>query len=133
MEKSNEMFELMTKIYAEVQGIKLEMNDMKSEMNDMKSEMKDMKSEMKDMKKEQSKTNERLDKLENRVDEGFNEVNKRFDEMSGAIGHMVTNEIAEELSNKLKEIKTDVKFVKRKVQDTEEDVFVIQDVLKIIK
>ena len=126
MEKSNEMFELMTKIYAEVQGIKLEMNDMKSEMNDMKSEMKDM-------KKEQSKTNERLDKLENRVDEGFNEVNKRFDEMSGAIGHMVTNEIAEELSNKLKEIKTDVKFVKRKVQDTEEDVFVIQDVLKIIK
>ena len=126
MEKSNEMFELMTKIYAEVQGIKLEMNDMKSEMNDMKSEMIGM-------KKEQSKTNERLDKLENRVDKGFNEVNKRFDEMSGAIGHMVTNEIAEELSNKLKEIKTDVKFVKRKVQDTEEDVFVIQDVLKIIK
>lgn len=112
MEKSNEMFELMTKIYAEVQGIKLEMND---------------------IKKEQSKTNERLEKLENRVDKGFNEVNKRFDEMSGAIGHMVTNEIAEELSNKLKEIKTDVKFVKRKVQDTEEDVFVIQDVLKIIK
>ena len=126
MEKSNEMFELMTKIYSEVQGIKLEMNDMKSEMNDMKSEMIGM-------KKEQSKTNERLDKLENRVDKGFNEVNKRFDEMSGAIGHMVTNEIAEELSNKLKEIKTDVKFVKRKVQDTEEDVFVIQDVLKIIK
>ena len=126
MEKSNEMFELMTKIYAEVQGIKLEMNGMKSEMNAMKSEMNGM-------KKEQTKTNERLDKLENRVDKGFNEVNKRFDEMSDAIGHMLTNEIAEELSNKLKEIKTAVKFVKRKVQDTEEDVFVIQDVLKIIK
>lgn len=126
LEKSNEMFELMTKIYAEVQGIKLEMNGMKSEMNSMKSEMNDM-------KKEQTKTNERLDKLENKVDKGFNEFNKRFDEMSGAIGHMVTNEIAEELSNKLKEIKTDVRFVKRKVQDTEEDVFVIQDVLKIIK
>lgn len=126
MERSNEMFELMTKIYAEVQGIKLEMNDMKSKMNDMAYEMNDM-------KKEQTKTNERLDKLENKVDKGFNEVNKRFDDMSSAIGHMVTNEIAGELSNKLQEIKTDVRFVKRKVQDTEEDVFVIRDVLKIIK
>ena len=112
MEKSNEIFELMTKIYAEVQGVK---------------------AEIKDMKCEQKKTNERLDSLENRVDKGFKDVNERFDGMSASIGHMVTNEIADELSSKLKEIKTDVKFVKRKVQDTEEDVFVIQDQLKIIK
>ncbi|WP_244832989.1 hypothetical protein [Clostridium sp. BJN0001] len=75
----------------------------------------DLKSSINDIKTEQIKTNERLDSL------------------SSGIGKMITNEMADELSSQLKEIKTDVRFVKRKVQDTEEDVFVIQDHLKIIK
>ena len=36
-------------------------------------------------------------------------------------------------NDSLNTISTDVKFIKRKVKDTEEDVFVIQDCLKIVK
>ncbi|WP_394870526.1 hypothetical protein [Clostridium butyricum] len=99
MEKNtNDLFELMTKIY----------------------------SEMKDLKKD-------INNIDVKVDKGFNEIKSRIDNLSSDLGKMVTNEVADELSKQLKEIKTDVRFVKRKVQDTEEDVFVIQDHLKIIK
>ncbi|WP_244833402.1 hypothetical protein [Clostridium sp. BJN0001] len=83
--------------------------------SDLKSEISDVKKDISGIKAEQIKTNERLDSL------------------SEGVGKMVAHEVADELSTQLKEIKTDVRFVKRKVQDTEEDVFVIQDHLKIIK
>lgn len=99
MDKSNnDLFELMSKMY--------------SEMQDMKKDIKN---------------------LDAKVDKGFNDVNTRIDNLSNGIGKIVTNEVADELSEQLNSIKTDVKFIKRKVQDTEEDVFVIQDHLKIIK
>ena len=126
MDKTNELFELMTKLYSEMQ-------DMKSEMQDMKSDMNDMKSEIKDMKFEQNKTNERLDSLQNDMNSGFSEVNTRIDNLSNGIGDLITNEVSDEISKQLKTIKSDIKFIKHKVQDTEEDVFAIQDHLKLIK
>lgn len=80
--------------------------------------IEELKEEVKELKTTQEKTNERLDKIEFRLD-GFSE----------GIGKLVSDEIGESIST----IKTDVKFIKRKVQDTEEDVFVIQDHLKLIK
>lgn len=126
MDKTNELFELMTKLYSEMQ-------DMKSEMQDMKSDMNDMKSEIKDMKFEQNKTNERLDSLQNDMNSGFSEVNTRIDNLSNGIGDLITNEVSDEISKQLNGIKSDIKFIKHKVQDTEEDVFAIQDHLKLIK
>lgn len=71
--------------------------------------------------------------IEERMDKGFNDLSYRMDEISQGIGKTISFELSDELSSQLKEIKTDVKFIKRKVQDTEEDVFVIQDHLKLIK
>ena len=71
--------------------------------------------------------------IEERMDKGFNDLSHRMDEISQGIGKTISFELSDELSSQLKEIKTDVKFIKRKVQDTEEDVFVIQDHLKLIK
>lgn len=94
--------------------------------NDLFELMSKMYSEMQDMKKD-------IKNLDAKVDKGFKDVNTRIDNLSNGIGKIVTNEVADELSEQLNSIKTDVKFIKRKVQDTEEDVFVIQDHLKIIK
>ena len=71
--------------------------------------------------------------IEERMDKGFNYLSHRMDEISQGIGNTISFELSDELSSQLKELKTDVKFIKRKVQDTEEDVFVIQDHLKLIK
>lgn len=71
--------------------------------------------------------------IEERMNKGFNDLSHRMDEISQGIGKTISFELSDELSSQLKEIKTDVKFIKRKVQDTEEDVFVIQDHLKLIK
>lgn len=98
MDKNNELFELMTKMY--------------SGINEIKEDIKN---------------------LNIKMDKGFNDVNTRIDNMSSGVGKLIANEVADELSDQLKTIKTDVRFIKRKVQDTEEDVFVIQDHLKIIK
>lgn len=98
MDNSNNLFELMTKIYNEMQELK-----------------------------------ENIKNLDIKIDNGFNDVSTRIDDLSNGIGTLVSNEVADELSEQLKLIKTDVRFIKRKVQDTEEDVFVIQDHLKIIK
>lgn len=85
-----------------------------------------------ELKAEQKETNKRLDKIEANQEElkaEQKETNKRLDDILKGIGKLVSNEIGESISA----IKTDVKFIKRKVQDTEEDVFVIQDHLKLIK
>ena len=71
--------------------------------------------------------------VEERMDKGFNDLSHIMDEISQGIGNTISFELSDELSSQLKELKTDVKFIKRKVQDTEEDVFVIQDHLKLIK
>lgn len=87
-------------------------------IEELKKGQEELKEEVKELKTTQEKTNERLNKIELRLD-GFSE----------GIGKLVSDEIGESIST----IKTDVKFIKRKVQDTEEDVFVIQDHLKLIK
>lgn len=88
-------------------------------MSKMYSEILDMKADM--------------NKLSKKIDTGFNELTERIDKLSNGLGKMVTNEVADELSSQLDEIKKDVKFVKHKVRETEEDVFTIQSHLKIIK
>ena len=71
--------------------------------------------------------------IDTKIEKGFNDINIRIDNLSTDIGKMITHEVAHELSDQLKTIKTDVKFVKHKVLETEEDVFTIQSHLKIIK
>ena len=55
----DKVFDLLTKMYNEIQDMKSDMNDMKSEIKDMKSDMNDMKSEIKVINK---KLDEKADK-----------------------------------------------------------------------
>ena len=98
--------------------IKLDKEIGRAHVRTPKKGQEELKKEVKELKTTQEKTNERLDKIE-----------IRLDNFSEGIGKLVSDEIGESIST----IKTDVKFIKRKVQDTEEDVFVIQDHLKLIK
>lgn len=96
MEKNNnDLFELMTKMYSEMQeGF--------------------------------SSVNKRIDDLENKVD-------KRFDTLTSDIGNLVSKDIAEGISNQIKDVKQDVEFLTHKTTETEKDVYKIQSHLKIVK
>nr|WP_321027262.1 hypothetical protein [Clostridium neonatale] len=67
------------------------------------------------------------------LDSKLNKIDSRLDSLSSDIGKMVTNEVATELSNQLKEIKDDITFLTHKTTETEKDVYKIQSHLKIIK
>ena len=88
---------------------------------------------LKSIQNEQIKTNERLSNLEAKVDKGFADVNSKIDNLSCELGEMISREVGDTISNQLKELKSDVKFLTHKVQDTEKDVFGIKDHLKLIK
>ena len=74
-----------------------------------------------------------ITKLDNKIDNLETNMNKRFDELNSDIANLVSKDIADGISKQISEVRTDIKFVKHKVQDTEEDVFAIQDHLKLIK
>lgn len=76
---------------------------------------------------------ENIKNVETKINKEFNDINVKIDNLSAHIGKMITNEVAQELSEHLKTIKTEVKFVKYKVQENEEDLFRIQSYLKISK
>ena len=62
-----------------------------------------------------------------------NKVDKRFDELASEIGDLVSKDIATGISNQITEVKTDIGFIKHKLNTTEEDVYKIQSHLKLIK
>lgn len=59
------------------------------------------------------------------------EINRKMDNVYNQTADLT--EFRTQTSSALDSISKDIRFVKRKVQDTEEDVFVIQDHLKIVK
>lgn len=71
--------------------------------------------------------------INNRIDNLETTMNKRFDELTSDISYLVSKDIAEGISNQIDDIKTDIGFVKHKLNATEEDVYKIQSHLKIIK
>ena len=62
-----------------------------------------------------------------------NKVDKRFDELASEIGDLVSKDIAEGISNQIKDVKQDVEFITHKTTETEKDVYKIQSHLKLIK
>lgn len=69
----------------------------------------------KSLREEQTKTNDRLGSLETKVDKGFEDVNKRIDTLKSDIANLVTNDIAEGISNQIKDVKQDVEFLTHKL------------------
>ena len=62
-----------------------------------------------------------------------NKVDKRFDELASKIGDLVSKDIAEGISNQIKDVKQDVEFLTHKTTETEKNVYKIQSHLKLIK
>ena len=62
-----------------------------------------------------------------------NKIDKRFDELASKIGDLVSKDIAEGISNQIKDVKQDVEFLTHKTTETEKDVYKIQSHLKLIK
>lgn len=146
MASNDEIFEMMTKIYSEVSSMKSEIIDMKSEIGDMKSEisilnkkvdknsvlLEKVDSNVKTLAEVQSAFSEQLDRAK---DKDGKTLWERLDVIELAVrntSHTLTN-ATETATNKFENISKDIRFIAHKIQDTEKDVFYIQDHLKLIK
>ncbi len=146
MASNDEMFEIITKIYSEVTSMKSEIGDIKSEISDMKSEISTLNkkvdknylllekvdSNVKTLAEVQCAFSEQLDRAK---DKDGKTLGERLDVIELAVkntSQTLTN-ATEDTSNKFDNISKDIRFIAHKIQDTEKDMFYIQDHLKIIK
>ena len=105
MEK--QLLEMMGKMMEQMTGIQSEMKDMKIEITDMKTEMTDMKSEM---NVRFDSVDSKLGLLDVQLNSGFKQTGKRFDKLDKTTEQLVTR---------------DVRFLKHKMHQLEEDVFLL--------
>ena len=139
MASNDEIFEMMTKIYSEVTGMKSEIGDIKSEISVLNKKvdknsilLEKVDSNVKTLAEVQSAFSEQLDRAK---DKNGKTLGERLDVIELAVrntSHTLTN-ATEDTSNKFNNISKDIRFIAHKIQDTEKDMFYIQDHLKIIK
>lgn len=139
MASNDEMFEMITKIYSEVTSMKSEIVDMKSEVSTLNKKvdknsllLEKVDSNVKTLAEVQSAFSEQLDRAK---DKDGKTLGERLDVIELAVrntSHTLTN-ATEDTSNKFNNISKDIRFIAHKIQDTEKDMFYIQDHLKIIK
>ena len=146
MASNDEIFELMTKMYYEMTSMKSEITSMKSEITGMKSDISSLNKKVdknslllekvdcnvKTIAEVQSAFSEQLDRAK---DKDGKTLGERLDIIELAVrntSHTLAN-ATEDTSNKFNNISKDIRFISHKIQDTEKDVFYIQDHLKIIK
>lgn len=118
MGNNNELFELISKMYSEIQTMRSEVNE-----------------KFDNLEKQVNKNSLLLEKMENNIkllaegqDTIINQIGVSAEENKNTI-----NSRLEIIELATKSISKDVKFIKHKLHETEEDVFDIKDHLKIIK
>ena len=129
MEKNtNDLFELMSKMYSEMQSMKSEMTDMRSEMTDMKSdisnmrsEMTDMKSDISNMKKDISKNSILLEKLDSNV------------KLLAEGQHAFKEELGRNTSDDKKSINDRIEIIEQAVTYTAKEVTNLADTIEVVK
>lgn len=128
MDKSNELFELMTKMYSEMQEIRCEIKDIKDDVNNISNRVNNVDNKV-------NKNTILLEKMDSNLKllaEGHETVLHQLGTSSEENNSNINDRLEViELSTKV--ISKDVKYVKHKIHETEEDVFDIKDHLKIIK
>ena len=139
MASNDDIFELMTKMYSEMTNIESEITDMKSDISSLNKKvdknsllLEKVDSNVKTLAEVQSAFSEQLDRAK---DKDGKTLGERIDIIELAVrntSYTLTN-ASEDTSNKLNNISKDIRFIAHKIQDTEKDVFYIQDHLKIIK
>ena len=139
MASNDEMFEMITKIYSEVTSMKSEIVDMKSEVSTLNKKvdknsllLEKVDSNVKTLAEVQSAFSEQLDRAKNKDGKTLGERLNVIELAVRNTSHTLTN-ATEDTSNKFNNISKDIRFIAHKIQDTEKDMFYIQDHLKIIK
>ena len=125
MENNNDLFALMTKMYSELQKTNEKIDTVH----------KELKCEINHLQKEVSKNSILLEKVDSNV-KLLAEGNESLREQIGRSSSEDKRTISEQINVielAVTSTSKDVKFIKHKVLNTEEDVFAIQDHLKIIK
>lgn len=62
-----------------------------------------------------------LKSLEYKVDNGFSNIDKKFNELTRDIAHNVSTEVAQVLSDQLRDIRTEISIIKSSVGEHELD------------
>ena len=139
MASNDEMFEMITKIYSEVTSMKSEIVDMKSEVSTLNKKvdknsllLEKVDSNVKTLAEVQSAFSEQLDRAK---DKDGKTLGERLDVIELAVRNtsQTLANVNETTTNKFESISKDIRFIAHKIQDTEKDVFYIQDHLKLIK
>ena len=125
MADNNEIFDLLTKMYSEMQEMKFDFNNRFDNLGN----------KVDSLEKQVTKNSIILEKMDNNI-KLLAEGQEAFREQIGRADNedkRTVNERLETIELAVKSTSKDIKFVKHKVQETEEDVFTIQSHLKIIK
>ena len=139
MASNDEIFELMTKMYSEMTNIESEITDMKSDISSLNKKvdknsllLETVDSNVKTLAEVQSAFSEQLDRAK---DKDGKTLGERLDIIELAVRNtsQTLANATEDTSNKFNTISKDIRFIAHKIQDTEKDMFYIQDHLKIIK
>jgi len=132
MASNDELFELMTKMYSEITGMKSEISSLNKKVDKNSLLLEKVDSNVKTIAEVQSAFSEQLDRAK---DKDGKTLGERLDIIELAVRNtsQTLANATEDTSNKFNTISKDIRFIAHKIQDTEKDMFYIQDHLKIIK
>lgn len=151
MSNNDQLFELMTKMYGEMQkgfsdvnkrldNVENRLDGVESRLDKVENEIivtniaikNDIKPKIEALFDGYKQNTEAINTLSEKIEGQFTSTNKGINNLS-KVSNIVNSNFADTLSEELKLIKTNVKYIKHKVQDAESDIFSIQDHLNIIK
>jgi prefoldin subunit 5 len=112
------MFDLMTKMYTEMQEINSKVGALESETQNIKGEIAIIKSSM--------VTKEDLGRVERDLKEDIKsldaKIDNRFDSLSKDVAQLLSNDMSEVISSKLSSLQTEVGIIKSSVGEHEMDI-----------
>lgn len=133
MEKSNnDLFELMTKMYSDMNS---KMDKMDDRMDKMDGRLDKMDNKIDKLHEEVKKNSISIERIESNIKllaEGHQAIREEFNRKLAENNKIICDRI-ETLEAAMSAMAKDIKIIKRRVSNTEDDIIVIQDYLKLIK
>lgn len=114
---NEKIYDLLEKMYAEIQSVKQGQTEMKTEISEIKTEISEIKTEMSEMKTEVKANQRAIFKIEDTI---HNKVGILFDADTRT-------------QSTLEEIKEEIKFIAHKESENEKNLFSIKNSLKVAK
>lgn len=124
----NELFELMTKMYAEMQDgfkkVNVEIQEIKKDVSGLKEDVSGLKEDVSGLKQGQDSLKKDLKEFRKETNKRFDNLGDQLNEIEGinASNHIVTN-------TKLNKVSSDLDFLSHKEFQTEREMFNIKQKL----